>query len=86
MDCMKMWPWMRDLPNSVWAGRGWVLDANGLRRLTFTGGSSAMQGVEVLVKQSGDWVLAEEKDGGRPLSGAGYRSFAIFFFARSEME
>ena len=41
MDCMKMWPWMR------------ALDENGLRRLTFTGGSSAMQGVEVLVKQSG---------------------------------
>ena len=53
MDCMKMWPWMRDLPNSVRAGRGWALDENGLRRLTFIGGSSAMQGVEVLVKQSG---------------------------------
>ena len=47
MDCMKMWPWMRDLPTSVWAGRGWALDENGLRRLTSTGGSGAMQGVEV---------------------------------------
>ena len=47
MDCMKMWPWMRDLPTSVWAGRGWAFDENGLRRLTSTGGSGAMQGVEV---------------------------------------
>eukprot|EP00434_Breviolum_minutum_P001343 symbB.v1.2.001180.t2/scaffold60.1/size581591/20 len=47
MDCMKMWPWMRDLPISVWAGRGWAFDENGLRRLTSTGGSGAMQGVEV---------------------------------------
>ena len=47
MDCMKMWPWMRDLPTSVWAGRGWAFDENGLRRLTCTGGSGAMQGVEV---------------------------------------
>ena len=47
MDCMKMWPWMRDLPTSVWAGRGWALDENGLRRLASTGGSGAMQGVEV---------------------------------------
>ena len=47
MDCMKMWPWMRDLPTSVWAGRGWAFDENGLRRLISTGGSGAMQGVEV---------------------------------------
>ena len=47
MDCMKMWPWMRDLPTSVWAGRGWAFDENGLRRLASTGGSGAMQGVEV---------------------------------------
>ena len=47
MDCMKMWPWMRDLPTSVWAGRGWAFDENGRRRLSFTGGSGAMQGVEV---------------------------------------
>ena len=47
MDCMKMWPWMRDLPISVWVGRGWAFDENGLRRLTSTGGSGAMQGVEV---------------------------------------
>ena len=42
-----MWPWMRDLPTSVWAGRGWAFDENGLRRLSSTGGSGAMQGVEV---------------------------------------
>ena len=47
MDCMKMWPWMRDLPTSVWAGRGWAFDEKGLRRLTSTGGSGAMQGAEV---------------------------------------
>ena len=47
MDCIKMWPWMRDLPTSVWAGRGWAFNENGLRRLSSTGGSGAMQGVEV---------------------------------------
>ena len=47
MDCMKMWPWKRDLPTSVWAGRGWAFDENGLRRRTSTQGSGAMQGVEV---------------------------------------
>ena len=47
MDCMKMWPWMRDLPTSVWAGRGWAFDETGLRRLSCTGGSGAIQGVEV---------------------------------------
>ena len=44
---MKMWPWMRDLPTSVWAGHGWAFDENGLRRLSSSGGSHAMQGVEV---------------------------------------
>ena len=38
---------MRDLPTSVWAGRGWAFDENGLRRLSSSGGSHAMQGVEV---------------------------------------
>ena len=47
MDCIKMWPWMRDLPTSVWAGRGWAFNENGLRRLSSTGGSGAMQGAEV---------------------------------------
>ena len=47
LDCMKMWPWMRDLPTSVWAGHGWTFDENGLRRLSSSGGSHAMQGVEV---------------------------------------
>ena len=57
MDCMKMWPWMRDLPTSVWAGRGWAFDENGLRRLMSTGGSGAMQGVEVFESVG---VAAEE--------------------------
>eukprot|EP00435_Cladocopium_sp_Y103_P041660 s493_g11.t1 len=47
LDCMKMWPWMRDLPTSVWAGHGWAFDENGLRRLSSPGGSNAMQDVEV---------------------------------------
>eukprot|EP00438_Fugacium_kawagutii_P016125 Skav235814 [mRNA] locus=scaffold1267:374362:386885:- [translate_table: standard] len=47
LDCMKMWPWMRDLPTGVWAGRGWAFDENGLRRLSSTGGSGAMHGVEL---------------------------------------
>ena len=42
-----MWPWMRDLPTSVWAGHGWAFDENGLRRLSSSGGSHAMEGVEV---------------------------------------
>ena len=47
LDCMKMWPWMRDLRTSVWAGHGWAFDENGLRGLSSSGGSHAMQGVEV---------------------------------------
>ena len=47
LDCMKMWPCMRDLPTSVWAGHGWAFDENGLRRLSSSGGSHAMEGVEV---------------------------------------
>ena len=42
-----MWPSMRDLPTSVWAGHGWAFDENGLRRLSSSGGSHAMEGVEV---------------------------------------
>eukprot|EP00435_Cladocopium_sp_Y103_P027052 s4743_g6.t1 len=38
---------MRDLPTSVWAGHGCAFDENGLRRLSSSGGSAAMQGVEV---------------------------------------
>eukprot|EP00435_Cladocopium_sp_Y103_P064520 s1156_g26.t1 len=38
---------MRGLPTSIWAGRGWAFDENGLRRLSSAGGSHAMQGVEV---------------------------------------
>ena len=47
LDMMKKWPWMRDLPTCIWAGRGWAYDANGLRRLSSAGGADAMQGVEV---------------------------------------
>ncbi|CAK9029596.1 Uncharacterized protein SCF082_LOCUS18862, partial [Durusdinium trenchii] len=47
LDLMKMWPWMRDLPTCLWAGRGWAFDENGLRRLSTSGGSDAMEGVEV---------------------------------------
>eukprot|EP00435_Cladocopium_sp_Y103_P060998 s1156_g22.t1 len=47
LDGMKRWPWMRDLPTSVWAGHSWAFDENGLRRLSSPGGSHAMQGVEV---------------------------------------
>ena len=54
-----MWPWMRDLPTSVWAGHGhgWAYDENGLRRLSSSGGSNAMQGVEVFESVG----LAEEE-------------------------
>ena len=38
---------MRDLPTSVWAGHGWAFDENGLRQLSSSGGSHAMEGVEV---------------------------------------
>ena len=31
----------------MWAGRGWAFDENGLRQLPSTGGSNAMQGVQV---------------------------------------
>ncbi|CAJ1417439.1 unnamed protein product [Effrenium voratum] len=46
--CMKMWPWMRDLPSSIWAGRGLAYDEQcGLRRLSCAGGAEAMHGVQV---------------------------------------
>ncbi|CAJ1419295.1 unnamed protein product [Effrenium voratum] len=45
--CMKMWPWMRDLPSSIWAGRGLAYDEQrGLRRLSCAGGAEAMQDVQ----------------------------------------
>ena len=47
LDCMKMWPWVRDLPTSVWSGHDWAFDENGLGGLSSSGGSHAMQGVEV---------------------------------------
>ncbi|CAJ1449808.1 unnamed protein product, partial [Effrenium voratum] len=45
---MKMWPWMRDLPSGLWAGRGLAYDKqNGLRRLSSAGGAEAMHDVQV---------------------------------------
>jgi hypothetical protein len=46
-ECMKMWPWMRDLPTRLWAGRGWMLDEEGLHKLAAPEGASAMEGLEV---------------------------------------
>ena len=46
-SCMKMWPWMRDLPSHIWAGRGWAYDQSGPRRLSSAGGAEGMQGVQV---------------------------------------
>jgi len=43
---------MMDLPTSVWA-RGRAFDENGLRRLSPTGGSHAMPGVEVYASVGG---------------------------------
>ena len=63
LDCMKMWPWTRDLPTCMWAGRGWAFDENGLRQLQSTGGSSAMQGAEVFesVGAAGEEVKTTEQ-------------------------
>ena len=63
LDCMKMWPWMRDLPTCMWAGRGWAFDENGLRQLQSTGGSNAMQGAEVFesVGAAGEEVKVTEQ-------------------------
>ncbi|CAE7906975.1 unnamed protein product, partial [Symbiodinium necroappetens] len=46
-ECMKMWPWMRDLPTRAWAGNGWLLMEDGMMKLSPTGGGSAMQGLEI---------------------------------------
>ncbi|CAE7616735.1 unnamed protein product [Symbiodinium sp. KB8] len=46
-ECMKMWPWMRDLPMRAWAGNGWLLVEDGMMKLAPTGGGSAMQGLEI---------------------------------------
>ena len=46
-ECMKMWPWMRDLPMRAWAGNGWLLVEDGMMKLSPTGGGSAMQGLEI---------------------------------------
>eukprot|EP00438_Fugacium_kawagutii_P028009 Skav236480 [mRNA] locus=scaffold1440:110772:111728:+ [translate_table: standard] len=57
-----MWPWMRDLPTGVWAGRGWAFDENGLRRLSSTGGSAAMQGVELFESVGAAEVTEREEN------------------------
>ena len=46
-EMMKMWPWMRDLPTRAWAGHGWLVEEDGMRRLSPTGGGSAMKGLEI---------------------------------------
>eukprot|EP00931_Biecheleriopsis_adriatica_P027778 TRINITY_DN1663_c0_g1_i9.p1 TRINITY_DN1663_c0_g1~~TRINITY_DN1663_c0_g1_i9.p1 ORF type:complete len:877 (-),score=230.09 TRINITY_DN1663_c0_g1_i9:59-2689(-) len=45
-EMMKMWPWMRDLPTRLWAGRGWVHNENGCRKLESAGGCDAIPGVK----------------------------------------
>ena len=46
-EMMKMWPWMHDLPTRAWAGHGWLVEEDGMRRLSPTGGGSAMKGLEI---------------------------------------
>ena len=46
-EMMKMWPWMHDLPTRAWAGHGWLVEEDGMRQLSPTGGGSAMKGLEI---------------------------------------
>ena len=46
-EMMKMWPWMHDLPTRAWAGHGWLVEEDGMRRLAPTGGGSAMKGLQI---------------------------------------
>ena len=46
-EMMKMWPWMHDLPTRAWAGHGWLVEEDGMRRLSPTGGGSAMKGLQI---------------------------------------
>ncbi|CAJ1457804.1 unnamed protein product [Effrenium voratum] len=56
--CMKMWPWMRDLPSNIWAGRGWVYDEqSGARRLSSAGGADAMKAGSLLARPSSQLQL-----------------------------
>ncbi|CAE7708934.1 unnamed protein product [Symbiodinium sp. CCMP2592] len=65
-ECMKMWPWMRDLPTRAWAGNGWLLVEDGMMKLSPTGGGSTMQGLEIFesvgsVPDPGEPKLAEPR-------------------------
>ncbi|CAE7471080.1 unnamed protein product [Symbiodinium sp. CCMP2592] len=60
-ECMKMWPWMRDLPTRAWAGNGWLLVEDGMMKLSPTGGGSAMQGLEIFESVGSVPELGEQK-------------------------
>ncbi|CAE7906972.1 unnamed protein product [Symbiodinium necroappetens] len=70
-ECMKMWPWMRDLPTRAWAGNGWMLVEDGMMKLSPTGGGSAMQGLEIFesvgsVPEPGEPKSSEPSSGAEP--------------------
>ncbi|CAE7944315.1 unnamed protein product [Symbiodinium necroappetens] len=70
-ECMKMWPWMRDLPTRAWAGNGWLLVEDGMMKLSPTGGGSAMQGLEIFesvgsVPEPGEPKSSEPSSGAEP--------------------
>ncbi|CAE7041099.1 unnamed protein product [Symbiodinium sp. KB8] len=70
-ECMKMWPWMRDLPTRAWAGNGWLLVEDGMMKLSPTGGGSAMQGLEIFesigsVPEPGEPKSSEQTSGAEP--------------------
>ncbi|CAE7027644.1 lrrc59, partial [Symbiodinium sp. KB8] len=70
-ECMKMWPWMRDLPTRAWAGNGWLLVEDGMMKLSPTGGGSAMQGLEIFesmgsVPEPGEPKSSEPSTGAEP--------------------
>ncbi|CAJ1409464.1 unnamed protein product [Effrenium voratum] len=68
---MKMWPWMRDLPSNIWAGRGWVYDEqSGARRLSSAGGADAMKGVQVWESIGTAEQPAAALEQPRPVNGA----------------
>ena len=46
-ECRKLWPWMRDLPPRLWAGKGWLVEEGSSRKLKSTGGGAASKGLEV---------------------------------------
>ena len=64
-ECMKMWPWMRDLPTRAWVGNGWLLVEDGMMKLSPTGGGSAMQGLEIFESMGSVPEPAETKSSSR---------------------